>query len=317
MNTELANQPGAASSDNTTGDETDYASLLGESESLNIADPDELQEGAADADESDEPQEGKADGRDAISVTDDATLKLNGKDVTVRELKETFTTFQRKAQEYAEADNHREVQARSAIAAVQEEAAQRVATIANSINELVLPGIDMNVIARMRMEDPAKAGELLTSLQIVERWKTDMMAKANQLWQSAQNQKAQAGQKQQQAQSNLVQSEAAKLSDAKWFNDDFKVKAKSYLKSNGIPEQFASQIPYAGGMEIIRKAMLYDKAQANLKAGKQPTQSTQVPTSGKAREVSNRQQAVKAFDNARKTGTKRDAARAYTSLLGG
>jgi hypothetical protein len=115
----------------------------------------------------------------------------------------------------------------------------------------------------------------------------------------------------------LVQTEASKLSQAKWFNDDFKTKAKSYLKANGIPEQAASQIPYAGGMEIIRKAMLYDKAQASIKAGKQPTQSTQIPASGKAREQSTRQQAVKAFDNARKTGTKRDAARAYTSLLGG
>jgi hypothetical protein len=321
MALELATQQAAGNADNSPADEPEYASLLDESDGLDIADPnDQTEQDAADADPDapDEGDDGKTDGRDAISVTDDATLKLDGKDVTVRELKETFTTFQRKTQEYAEADVQREVQARSAIAAVQEEAAQRVATIANSINDLVLPGVDMSVISRLRLEDPAKAGELLTNLQIVERWKNDMMAKANELWNQSQNQRTAADQKRMQAQNELLQSEGAKLADAKWFNDDFKIKAKSFLKSHGVPEAFASQIPYAGGMEIIRKAMAYDKAHADLKAGKQPSQSPQVPASGKAREATARQRAAQAFDAATKpSATKRDTARAYASLLGG
>jgi hypothetical protein len=314
---EHANDPGIAQGDNSTDDEPNYASLLDESEGLD--DPTEESQVAADADP-DAPDEGdekeETDGRDAISVTDDATLKLDGKDVTVRELKETFTTFQRKAQEYAEADQQREVQARGAIAAVQEEAAQRVAVIAQSINDLVLPGVDMSVISRLRLEDPVKAGELLTNLQIVERWKNDLMAKANELWGQAQNQRQTAEQKRQQAQVELVAKEGEKLSATKWFNDDFKIKAKSYLKSHGVPESFAGQIPYAGGMEIIHKAMLYDKAKADLKAGKQPSQAQPIPVSGKTRDATARQRAGQAFEVAQKTGTKRDKARAYASLLG-
>lgn len=314
-------QLGAATGDNSQADQADYASLLGESDGLDIEDPNEIPEqDAADAeDEHDEESEGedKADGQDAKSITDEATVKLDGRDVSVRELKETFTTFQRKAQELAQVDSQREYQARTAIASVQEEAAHRVAAMAQGINDLVLPGIDMQAIARMRLEDPARAGELLTNLQIVERWKNDMMAKAKELWDQGQAQRSEADQKQKTAQTELLQAEAQKLSQAKWFNDDFKGRARSYLKSHGIPEQFVGQLNYAGAMEILHKAMSYDKAQASIKAGKQPSQSAQQPSaSGKAKEATNRQRADAAFQTARKTGSRKDAARAYSSLLG-
>lgn len=317
------NQAGAAQGDNTTQAEADYGSLLEDSDNLAIEDPnlaDELADGQDDPErdpEGEQEGEDKPDGQDAKGIQDEVTIKLDGRDVSVRELKETFTTFKRKTQEYAEAETTREVQARTAIANVQEEATQRIVALAQGINDLVLPGIDMQAIARLRLEDPDQAGRLLANLQIVERWKTDMMTKANELWQSSQAQRKQAADKQNQAQLTLVQAEAEKLSGAKWFNDDFKIKAKSFLKSHGIPESFAGQIPYAGGMEVIRKAMLYDKAQAELKRGKQPSQQAQVSASAKPRDANTRQRADAAFAQARKTGSRRDTARAYTSLLGG
>lgn len=312
------NLPGAADGDNSQAAEPDYSSLLDDSDGLDIQDPNEVDK-ADDADDDsreDDPDE-KPDGQDDKSLSDEATVKLDGRDVSVRELKETFTTFQRKAQEYAQADTEREVQARTAIANVQEEAANRIATLAQGINDLVLPGVDMQMIARLRLEDPARAGELLTNLQIVERWKTDMMSKAQELMGQSQRQREEAQRKEQTAQAELIQAEAAKLSDKKWFNEDFKNRARSFLKSHGIPEQLIAQISYAGAMEIINKAMAYDKAKATMKQGKQPGVNTQVPASGKPREATTRQRADAAFAQARKSGSRSDTARAYSSLLGG
>lgn len=311
------NQALAADGDNQ--EQAGYDSLLDEAGELDIPDPDALDEGADDepdeeADEADAPE---SDEQDAKAVSDEAKVELDGREVTVRELKETFSTFRRKTQEYAEVDQQREHQARTAIATVQERAANQIAAIAQNINDLVLPGIDLNAINRLRLEDPARAGELLTQLQIVEQWKQQMFGKAGQLMEQAQRQKQEAEERNTSARMQLLQAEADKLNGAKWFNDDFRIKAKSFLKSHGIPEQFAGQIPYAGAMEIINKAMRFDAAQKTIAKGKQPNQQAQVPTSAKAREGSLKQKADALFAAARKTNSRAAKAKAYTSLLGG
>lgn len=295
----------------------DYASLLDASEDLNISDPD--QDDAADAESPEEAEEvtkaEKADGQDV--VTDDAKVAIDGREVTISELKETFTTFQRKAQEYAEVDQQREVQARTAIAETQEQAAQQIAALANGINDLVLPGVDMQAIARLRFEDPVKAGELLTTLQIVERFKADMLEKAGQVWAQAQAQRKAADEKSRSAQEQLLASERDKLAGEKWFTDDFRIKARSFLKANGIPESFANSIPYAGAMRIIKDAMDMQAARAKLKAGKQPSQQAQVPASGRPRDANQKQRSDQLFVAARKNPSdRRTSARAYSSLLG-
>lgn len=313
------NSPEALIEDNSQEAGDDYSSLLDDSADLGH-DPEAMDTEEVDAaDENpDEEDSGESDGQDAESISDEAKVKLDGRDVSVRELKETFSTFQRKAQEYAETDKVREVQAREAIATIQERAAEQIATLAQGINDLVLPGVDMNMLSRLRLEDPAKAGELLTNLQIVERWKTDMMGKAGEIWKQAQAQREEAGRKQQQATMELLQTESAKLADKKWFNDDFKNRARTFLKSHGIPEQVIGQLSYAGAMEIINKAMAYDKAKATMKQGKQPNQALkQVPASGKQREATGKQRAEAAFSQAKKSGSRKDTARAYSSLLGG
>jgi hypothetical protein len=315
MATELDTLAGDAegATDPQAGD--DYASLLDASSELDIPEPDEEGEEAAD-DAAEGETEGKpSDGQGAIA--DDAKVELDGRQVSIAELKETFSTFQRKASEYAEADQQREVQAREAVASVQEQAAQQIAAIAQGINDLVLPGVDLQYIARLRQEEPTKAGELWSHLQIVEGWKTDMLRKANELWQQSLTHKQEAERTQASSRSELVRAEAEKLSGEKWWGDDFRIKAVSFLKSHGVPEQFAAQIPYAGAMRIIHKAMAFDAAQKKLKDGKQPSQSAQVPASGKARDASSKQRADGLFAMARKNpDNRRLSARAYSSLLG-
>lgn len=314
MNADLDTLAGDATGTAAPQTEPDYASLLDDSDGLDIPDPDQE---AADADDAPPDEDGdapKADGPGAIA--DDAKLQLDGRDVTVAELKETFTTFQRKTQEYAEADQQREVQARTAIAHTHERAAQQIAVIVQGISDLVLPGIDMQAIARMRLEDPARAGEMLSSLQIVERWKTDMFAKGGEMWKQAQTQRQAAEQKSESSRDELLAREGQKLQSAKWFTDDFRTKARNCFKSHGVPEHFAGGIPYAGVVEMVRKVMAYDLGMAKLKAGKQPSQTAQAPASGRAPAASTKQQSDGLFAQARKTGDRRTTARAYSSLLG-
>ena len=314
MSADLDTLAGGASGATEPQPEPDYASLLDDSDGLDIPEPNE---DAADANADEPENEGdaqKADGPGAIA--DDAKLQLDGRDVTVAELKETFTTFQRKTQEYAEADQQREVQARTAIAHTHERAAQQIAVIVQGISDLVLPGIDMQAIARMRLEDPARAGEMLSSLQIVERWKTDMLAKGGEMWKQAQTQRQAADAKTASSRDELQASEAQKLQPEKWFTDDFRTKARSFLKNHGVPENYAGEIPYAGMVKVVRMAMEYERGMAKLKAGKQPSQTAQAPASGRAPAASTKQQSDGLFAQARKSGDRRTTARAYSSLLG-
>lgn len=310
----------APAGDTSRPTEPDYAALLGASEGLDIDEPEDAdpEEGAADEGEGDEPDDSDGqDAKDAKPASDDVTVDVDGRKVTVRELTDTFRTFSRKAQEYAEADTAREVHARQAVATIQEQAAHQVAVMAQRINDLVLPGIDLSTIARVRQEDPAKAAELLTTLQIVEQFKVQMMAEANKLAAQSRQQREAADRKRADAMADLTRAEAEKLSAAKWFNDDFKAKAVKFLERHGIPRQAISQLNYAGAMEIINKAMRFDAAKKQAKEGKQPSQATQqVSASGKSRTPTTRQAQDAAFAAARKSGTRRDAARAYTSLLG-
>lgn len=297
--------------------EPDIASLLAESEALEIPDPND---DAADVegDRDDESDAPKADGQDAAPIKDEATLEVDGRKVTVAELKDTFSTFKLKAQQLAETDQRREVEARTAIATVQENAAQQIAALANGINDLVLPGIDMQAITRLRLEDPARAGELLSSLQIVEQWKSQMLGKAGELWQQAQAQRKTAQDNAERDRMALLQAEGERLGGEKWFTEDFRTKARGFIKSMGLPAAVAEQAThYAGAVKIIRMAMQYQDAAKRLKDGKQPVQAAQVPASGRAREATPKQQATALFAQARKTGDRRVTAKAYTSLLGG
>jgi hypothetical protein len=314
------NQALAADGDNQ--EQAGYESLLDDSGELEIPDPDALDESADDApdEEADEAEAPESDEQDAKAVSDEAKVELDGRAVTVRELKETFATFRRKTQEYAEVDQQREHEARTAIAAVQENASQKIAAIAQRINDLVLPGVDLQTINRLSLgtqEERAQANELLVRMQIVEQWKQQIFGEAEGLRTQADRQREQAEQRNTTARVQLLQAEAEKLNNAKWFNDEFKIKAKSYLKSHGIPEQFSGNLPYAGAMEIINKAMRFDAAQKKIAQGKQPSQQAQVPTSAKTREGSSKQKADALFAAARKTPTRAAKAKAYTSLLGG
>lgn len=315
----------AGESGNESTDINELDGLLGDieggEEDLLAADDEEQQpdDGAQpDGDQADDAPDGEGDTPDVKAVTDEAEVPLDdGRKVTVRELKETFSTFQRKTSEMAETQRNTLAQAREAVANYAQTQAQELHLISQRIEQLVVPGIDEAALQRLAYENPEQFYQVKARLDMAREMRTNIQQQVSQLVQQAQTQREQAAQEQQQAHQQLLQAEGAKLQAQKWFNADFQAKAVAFAKKHGLPEQVAKSVAYAGFVEITRKAMLYDEAMARTKGGKQlPKQSTTTPGASPARGAMHKAKQISgSFERAKQTGDRTDIGRFLDQVL--
>jgi hypothetical protein len=319
------NQALAADGDNQ--EQAGYESLLDDSGELEIPDPDALDESADDApdEEAEEADASESDEQSAKAIADDAKVLINGREVTGRELIDSFSNYTRQRQADVEvAKEHiakSEVAHRTYAADVEERAAAQIAFMAQRINDVALPGVDLNYITRLQESDPDTAGRLFLKLQLIDRVKQELLQEADTHWQKSVAERKQAAGKQA-ADLDAMRREAAQaLASEKWWNADTRNKIASELTRNGlradIAEQFDMLAPYPAAIALLKDGVRFREAQKQIKAAKQPSQQAQVPTSAKTREGSSKQKADALFAAARKTPTRAAKAKAYTSLLGG
>jgi hypothetical protein len=312
-NPSLGGQFAAESADRTEVSELD--GLLGdpiepdpELDAGAEGDPDD--EGHPGGEENPDDPDGEGNTPDAKALKDEAKVALDdGREVTVKELKETFSTFTRKTQELAETQRSTLAQAREAVANYAQQQAHELHLIGQRLEQLVAPGMDEAALQRLAYENPEQFYQVKARIDVVRDFRAGIQRQVAELVQQAQQQRNQAAQETQQAHQQLLQTENAKLDGQKWFTADFRNKALAFAKKHGIPEQVAGSVAYAGFVDITRKAMLYDEAMARTKGGKQPPQQARVtpgstPASGALKQA---KQVHGAYETARKSGDKRAA----------
>lgn len=280
-----------------------------------LGDPDEHE------DESDEGDEAKSDDKpeaEPEAKADDAEIALDdGRKVTVRELKETFSTFTRKTQELAETQRNTLAQARQAVAQHAEQQAHTLHLMAQRMDQLAAPGFDEQALQNLAFTNPEQFYQVKARLDVAAQMRQGIQSQVQAALKTATEQKQLAEQESQQAHAELLQSEGAKLAAQKWFNDDFKAKAVAFARKHGIPENTARGVAYAGFIEITRKAMLFDEAQARAKSGKQPPAPQRMaPGSTPARGQMNRAKDLKTtYDRARESKRPADIGRFLDKIL--
>lgn len=290
----------------------ELAGLLGEAEQPDESESDEPDEEPQEqGDKEDEPEPEPPKG-----VTDEAEVDLDGRKVSVRELKETFATFTRKTQELAEDKRNTLAQARQAVAEHAEQQAQTLHLMAQRMDQLAAPGFDDQALQQLAFSNPEQYYQVKARLDVAAQMRAGIQQEIQQQLRTAQQQRDFAQQEQQQAHAELLQNEGAKLASEKWFNDDFRNKAVAFARKHGIPEQAARSVAYAGFVQITRKAMLYDEAVARGKAGKQPPKvAATVPGSTPGKGALNRVKDVKgSYERARQSGDRHDIG-AYLSKV--
>lgn len=292
-------------------DINDLEGLLGEPQDIEEpaeeAPPQEQEEAPAEEAPPEEPK-----------TTDETKVALDdGREVSVRELKETFSTFTRKTQELAETQRTTLTQAREAVATYAERQAQELHLVSERIEQLVAGGMSEQQLMHLAYTDPDQYRQISARLDVARNVRAGIQQQVQQLMQQAQQQREQAQQEQQQAHQELLRTEGERLSAQKWWNDDFRNKAVAFARKHGIPEQIVRNVPYAGFVEITRKAMLYDEAMARTKAGKQPPkQPAMTPGASPARGALTQTKQVSAsYERARKTGDRADIGRFLDQVL--
>lgn len=276
-------------------------------------DPDEGSEGGDPDAEGNEPGtgEGNDDGQqlEAEAITDDREIELDGgSKVTMRELKQTFATFQQKTHEHAIERQQITTQAREAVAGYAERQAQTLHALAQQVESLATGGLDEQQIMRLAYSsDPQELmlyQQLNARLQIARQVRAQAEQQAAQYMEQAQAMRERERTDAIEARKQLVQSELTKLTGQKWWNADFQTKALAYTKRLGIPEAEVRSLPYAGAWQLIRKAMAYDEAVARTKGGKQPPAPARVaPGATPARGQFNKaRQQQQSYERAAKSG---------------
>ncbi|MGL4231551.1 MAG: hypothetical protein ACRCWJ_09305, partial [Casimicrobium sp.] len=160
-------------------------------------------------------------------------------------------------------------------------AAQALVGVMNSIDQLVTPGVTNEYMAQLAYSNPEEFRALQARVDLVRQFKGQVQQMVQGLIGSADQQKQQAQQVQQQAAYEVLSAELNKMQGYKWFNKDFEQKTLAYARKHGIPQEAVSGIQYAGAFEVFRKAMLYDEAVARGKAGKQPKNSPMVTSNAR------------------------------------
>jgi hypothetical protein len=246
----------------------------------------------------------------AAQFTDDTEVELDdgGRKVSVRELKESFSTFTRKTQELAESQRTIEAQAADVVARHSDHLAQRFRALHAELEGIIAPGADPQTLNALAQTDPQQYFAVKARLDMARELQRKVAAQVNELEGHAQRTRQQQEAQADAAKQELLQTEGAKLTGKKWFNADFQTKAVAYARKAGIPEQVARGVVYAGFIEITRKAMLYDEALAKTKNGKQPpkpapTRPASTPGKGKVMQA---RQSKGLYEKARLTGDRTD-----------
>lgn len=306
------NEAGVTGESGDNSAELDMAALLGEGGQL---DGEQGEQGLDEQAKGESGEDGDAENQEEKADPETATHKLdNGREVTLRELKQSFQDFNQKS---ARIDQERRAtleQARNAVAEISEKNARQVEILSQQVMQFVAPGIDENTLARLAIEDPAQYHAARVRLDAAQRLQQNMNAYASQLAQQAQQQRTQAQQEAAQAHQQLLDSESSRLRAHKWWNAEFASRATNYAAKHGIPKEVTERVAHAGFVEITRKAMMYDDAMAKTKSGKQlPSQPMIKPgTTGKVNDV---KQLRGLMDRAHKTNDVTDIGHALMKIL--
>ncbi len=227
--------------------------------------------GKGDAQAQAAPDEPDADEQQAAPTFDDTTeVDLSdGRKVSLKDLKGSFETFTRKTQELAHERRAAVSSARDAVAKVAENYARQYDAIAQNVMQLVVPGVDESTLARLSIEDPAQYHAVRARMDMAQRLQHNLAQHAAQLGQQAQQQRDSAAKEAAEARQQLLSAEDAKLRHHKWYTPENVREMVGYAVKQGIPRDVAESVPFAGFVEITRKAMLYDAAMTRTKSGKQ------------------------------------------------
>lgn len=225
---------------------------------------DEEGDDAEDADKADEP-------------TDDANLKIkvDGAEYSadeIRELAKSKANYTQQRQADAEQVRIVERQAIDIVAQAQESHVQHMAKVIASVKDFILPGVTPEALFQLAQSDPNRANSIKAQLDAINSWANQQFANLGAAQNNMRQIKQQADEKDQFEYQQMISSEAEKLGAKKWFTPEFQKQAVSYMDKHGIPQSESKNISRAGAIEIVRKAMLYDKAVSTQKSGKQPAQ---------------------------------------------
>ena len=289
----LGDEPGAGGDD--TVDEGDNPEGDNDDEGQQAGDDDNTPEGEQ------EP---------AAQFTDDTEVELEdiGRKVSVRELKESFSTFTRKTQELAETERAIEAQAADVVSKHSEHLAQRFRLLHRELEGIIAPGADPQTLTALAQTDPEKYFQVKAKLDLARDLQRRVAEQVNELEAHAQRTRADQQARLEAERDARLEAEHAKLSGMKWWNADFQAKSLAFAKKHGIPEQLAKSAEHAGWFLIARKAMLYDEALAKTKNGKQPpkpapTRPASTPGKGKVMQA---RQSKGLYERARQTGDRTD-----------
>jgi hypothetical protein len=312
--TELGELDGLLSAD----DDTDGAGLGDEPGSGDGDTGDEGDNPEGDNDEGQQADDDTPEGEQepAAQFTDDTEVELEdgGRKVSVRELKESFSTFTRKTQELAETERTIERQAADAVSQHSEHLAQRFRLVHKIVADLVQPGMTPEAMRALAYSDPERYQAERAKADVVQQAQREIAEHVRALEQHAKQTREAQQQQAAETRQQLLADEATRLRERKWWNADFQAKAVVYAKKHGIPAHVAQLALVegtegsAGLVDITRKAMLYDEALAKTKNGKQPpkpapTRPASTPGKGKVMQA---RQSKGLYEKARASGDRTD-----------
>lgn len=208
-------------------------------------------------------------------------IEIDGEKITKEEIKELVQLKQAYTQQrQADSEKVRNIESRAyqVVSETQEVAAHQIQMIKQSVRQLIAPGITPEYLMQLAAVDPGAAQQMQARLTALDMWERQIDQAAGNLYQNAMQAKQQGNQSMAQQRYELLKAEAQKLSAKPWYTPEFQSQAVSYLTKNGIPESAAQAIEYSGAFEIVRKAMLYDKAMSGQK-NKQTQSSAVIPGS--------------------------------------
>lgn len=208
-------------------------------------------------------------------------IEIDGEKITKDEIKELVQLKQAYTQQrQADSEKVRTIEAKAyeVVSEVQEVTAHQIQMIKQSVRQLIAPGITPEYLMQLSAVDPAAAQQMQARLSALDMWERQVDQVSGSLYQQAMQAKQTGSQTMTQQRADLLKSEAQKLSAKTWYTPEFQSQAVSYLVKNGIPESAARSLEYSGAVEVVRKAMLYDKAVAGQK-NKQTQSSSVIPGS--------------------------------------
>jgi hypothetical protein len=222
-------------------------------------------------------------GEEADEPTTQASeeIEVDGEKITKDEIKELVQLKQAYTQQrQADSEKVRTIEAKAyeVVSEVQQVTAHQIQMIKQSVRQLIAPGITPEYLMQLAAVDPAAAQQHQARLSALDMWERQIDQASGNLYQQAMQTKEQGSQTMTQQRFEFLKSEAQKLMTKSWYTSEFQSQVVSYLAKNGIPESAAQSIGYAGAFEIVRKAMLYDKAISGQK-NKQTQSSAVIPGS--------------------------------------